>query len=183
MLYTIFTELTILLNEYLSAFYDIPEGMAELGMPGASADDSINKIRLFLLNIERETSLGIGCGADRGNNRGGFAFHSPAWHLNLYFAAAAVFEEKRYADALKILSKTMAFLQQHTSFKTGGGCSFTLEPVTLNMQELTNVWSILGGQYHPSVVCKLRILTIDGNEVSRTSERITRPDAQTHFNQ
>lgn len=177
MIYTIFAELTERLNEYLSAFYDIPEDIVSLGMPVSSGEEPVNKLQLFLLNLERETSMGIGS-ACRTDTNGRYPRYSPAWNLNLYFAVAAVFDEKRYADSLKLLSGALAFLQQNGTFRIAGSDTFTIEPVTLSMQELTNVWSILGGTYYPSAVCKLRMLTVDGREVKGTVEKITRPDLQ-----
>ncbi len=175
MIYTILAELTERLNEYLSAFYDIPEEIVSLGMPVSSGEEPVNKLQLFLLNLERETSMGIGS-ASRTDTGGRYPRYAPAWNLNLYFAVAAVFDEKRYADSLKLLSGALAFLQQSGTFRTAGGDTFTIEPVTLSIQELTNVWSILGGTYYPSAVCKLRMLTVDGREVKGTVEKITRPD-------
>lgn len=177
MLNTIFTELTERLNEYLNAFYDIPEEIVSLGMPAGAGEETTNNLQVFLLNLERETSMGIGPAyqANTGNRYGRYL---PAWNLNLYFTVAAIFEDKRYADSLKLLSKALAFLQQNSTFRTSDGNSYTIEPVTLSIQELTNVWSILGGRYYPSVVCKVRMLTIDGKEIKGTAEKITRPDLQ-----
>lgn len=177
MIYTIFAELTGRLNEYLGAFYDIPEDIVSLGMPVTSGEEPVNKLQLFLLNLERETSMGIGS-VSRTDANGRYPRYSPAWNLNLYFAVAAVFEEKRYADSLKLLSGALAFLQQNGTFRIAGGDTFTIEPVTLGIQELTNMWSILGGTYYPSAVCKLRMLTIDGKEIKGTRETIRHPDVQ-----
>ena len=31
---------------------------------------------------------------------------------------------------------------------------------------MNNVWTLLGGQYYPSVVCKIRRLVIDAEEIT-----------------
>ena len=179
MLYTVLTELTALLNEYLNAFYDVPEGMAELGSPDTSDEEPANKLLVTLLNIERETAMGI-AGNYQPASGGTSAQKNPAWHLNLYFTVAAVFDKKRYAESLKALSKALGFLQQQSTLRLADGQAFSLEPVTANTQELTNLWSILGGKYYPSVICKIRKLTIDGNEIKSTARQVGGLDTHTY---
>lgn len=36
----------------------------------------------------------------------------------------------------------------------------------LSAQDTNNIWTTLGGQYYPSVMCKLRRLVVDANEAS-----------------
>lgn len=179
MLYTVLTELTGLLNEYLNAFYDVPEGMAELGSPDISDEEPANKLLVSLLNIERETAMGIAGNYQPVAGGSTSAQQNPAWHLNLYFVVAAVFDKKRYAESLKALSKALGFLQQQSAFRLSDGQRFTLEPVTADTQELTNLWSILGGKYYPSVICKIRKLTIDGHEIQSTATQVGGIDTQT----
>lgn len=160
------------LNEYLSGFYEVPEKLADLGFPGGSGpEEGENRILLSLLNVERESAIGIaaGTGENAPGNAGG---RMPAWHLNIYFVAAAVFEGKRYEDGLKMLSGTLNFFQQQGVFQQPDGRKFTVEPVSVSLPELANVWSILGGKYYPSVVCKVRMLTFSGNELSGTARRV-----------
>ncbi|MEO4796856.1 hypothetical protein ABHZ39_14915 [Bacteroides uniformis] len=38
---------------------------------------------------------------------------------------------------------------------------------------MNNVWTLLGGQYYPSVVCKIRRLSIDGGSIAVVAERPT----------
>ena len=175
MVHLILTTVTDLLNEYLNGFYDVPEGIVELSMPDPSGEDTVNKLLLSLYNIERETSMGI-ANAYHPKQDGSFIQTTSPWYLNLYFIVAAVFDEKHYVESLKILSKAISFFQQTPSFRLSGGETFTIEPVTLNTQELTNVWSIMGGKYYPSIACKLRLLTVKEDEINRTVERITQTE-------
>lgn len=48
-----------------------------------------------------------------------------------------------------------------------------LEPITISMQELSNIWSILGGHYYPSILCKARIISFDGTEIKDIKQRIS----------
>lgn len=160
------------LNEFLGSYYDLPEGMAELGEIGGGRGEVVaNKMVVSLLNIEREGAMGIN---SRFKNAEGdrMVQGAPAWHLNIWFVVAAVFEEKRYAESLKMLSTAIVFLQRNNLLRTDGRQRFMIEPVTLDMQELTNLWSMLGGHYYPSVVCKIRMLTFDSGEIKKTVSRI-----------
>lgn len=159
------------LNEYLTGFYEVPEKLAALGVPGEGGmEESENRIMISLLNVEREAATGISAGI--GGGSGGAFVRQPAWHLNIYFVVAAVFEGKRYEDGLRMLSGALGFFQQYGVFQQPGGGKFTVELVSLSIQELSNVWSILGGKYYPSAVCKIRMLTLDGNNVSGTAHRV-----------
>lgn len=166
------------LNEFLSGFYNRPEIIAEEGVINTPANEEEgDKIILSLLSIERETAMGINSAY---KNTGGNTFNrqSPPWHINLNIVIAAVFSEKRYADSLKILSDSLSFLQQNSPIDLPGGQKITIELLTLSFQELSNVWSMLGGHYYPSVVCKVRMLTFDGNEIRTTTSKVK----DTHIN-
>ena len=78
---------------------------------------------------------------------------------------AAVYDERRYAGSLSVLSDTLKFIQSVPKFEVEG-TTYTVEIVTLSPQDLNNVWTLLGGQYYPSVVCKLRRLVIDAEEIT-----------------
>lgn len=55
------------------------------------------------------------------------------------------------------------------------GAGYTVEVANLSTQDMNNVWTLLGGQYHPSVVCKIRRLAIDGGEISTGGKTADRP--------
>ena len=76
-----------------------------------------------------------------------------------------------------VLSDTLEFIQSMPRFETEGH-RYTVELVPMSTMDLHNIWTTMGGQYHPSVICKVRGLVIDsgtlvsgstaakGNEVS-----------------
>lgn len=172
MIYDVLSVITEKLNDYLNSFYDLPETLAVLSEPGGEeAEEGMNRMQVSLLNVEREGAAGFstGFGSEAGNH---VSKRTPAWHVNLYLVVAAVFEDKRYADGLKMLSIAVSFLQSQTVFVLPGGQKFTIELVSLSIQELTNVWSILGGRYNPSIVCKVRMLTFDSTEMRGVVTRV-----------
>jgi len=131
-----------------------------------------NKIVISLVNIERETGGGINfksnAVSDRLYNR-----TLPGWQLNLYVLFAAVFTEKQYEESLQILSSTLHFLQKNKNWIIPGTTfEFSIEPVNLSFSELSNLWSICGSTYYPSILCKIRTIDIDNNEISKLPRAI-----------
>lgn len=122
-----------------------------------------------MLNMERETVQGI---ANRGRTGGISGYKYPAIHLNIYILIAAVYNGRRYKEALSILSQALAFLQSTPVVQPDNGDSFPIEVVAPSLQDLSNIWSAHGGHYHPSVVCKIRGLSFDAEEIKRTQSNI-----------
>ena len=157
---------TARLDEYLRRKFLQPEGVAEVGFIGNGSEERPCKLIVSLVNIERETAAGISGGIRRNNSE--YERSYPPLLFNLDLMLAAVYDEKRYPESLSVLSETLTFVQSHPSFESEGQL-FTIEIVTLSAQDTNNIWTTLGGQYYPSVMCKLRRLTIDAREASGSS--------------
>ena len=123
-----------------------------------------------LLNVERETSGSSSAPVQRTGD-GRYA-RMPPLLLNLNIMLAAVFDGRQYAESLSLLSDTMRFIQSVPKF-TVEGADYTIEVVNISTQDMNNVWTLLGGQYYPSVVCKIRRLSIDGGSIAVVAERPT----------
>ena len=136
------------LDEYLHHKFPQPEGMAEVGFIGSGAGEKPCKLIVSLVNIERETAGGISAGISRNSSD---------------LMLAAVYDEKRYAESLSVLYESLLFIQSHPYFELDGQ-KYTVEIVTLSVQDINNIWTTLGGQYYPSVMCKLRRLAVDAEE-------------------
>lgn len=156
------------LEEHLGYLYDLPDGLVQLGGIPSSSEEAPNKLILSVLNLERETAMGINY-TFRKEKSGDMMEQAPAWNLNVSILLASVYNDLRYADSLKVLSSAIHYIQQKSSFSYSNERHFTIEMVTLNIQELTNIWSLFGGHYYPSIVCKLRMLTFDGDRVLSTT--------------
>lgn len=131
-------------------------------------------ITVSLLSMERDTSAGIAFTkknvSDKFSSKG-----NPPWNMNLYILVSAVFPQKQYEEALQLITHALKVLQENQIlFFEQSGTHFTLEPVNLTLQELSNVWSISGGSYHPSVICKVRTITIDSNTITQIDSSINR---------
>lgn len=158
------------LDEYLRRKFPQPEGVAEVGFIGNGSEERPCKLIISLVNIERETAGGISGGIHRNGSE--YERNYPPLLLNLDLMLAAVYDERRYTESLSVLSETLTFMQSHPCFDLNGQ-RYTLEIVTLSVQDINNIWTTLGGQYYPSVMCKLRRLTINSEETSGSTS-ITR---------
>lgn len=173
MIKKILTHYTSRLDEYLGRLHHQPEGLAEVGSIGAGASEKPGKLIVSLLSVERETAGGINAPVQRTADK--YARMAPPLLLNLNLMLAAVYDEKRYGESLSVLSDTLKFIQSVPAFELDG-VGYTVEIVTLSPQDINNIWSTLGGQYHPSVMCKLRRLVIDADEATSSGRTVKQPD-------
>ena len=162
------------LDEYLGRTHRQPEGVATVGLIGTAAEETPNKLVVSLVNLEKEAT---GDSVYMRSTSGNYAGTLAPLLLNMHIMLAAVYESKRYAESLSVLSDTLEFIQSMPRFETEGNRS-TVELVPMSTMDLHNIWTTMGGQYHPSVICKVRGLVIDsgtlvsgstaaqGNEVS-----------------
>ncbi|HKZ66673.1 MAG TPA: DUF4255 domain-containing protein [Chitinophagaceae bacterium] len=93
---------------------------------------------------------------------------NPAVHLNLTLLFTAIKSATAYEPALENLQKVILFFQGKYVFDhintpdlDPGIEKLILEMVSMNTEQLNHIWSILGGKYHPSVVYRVRMITID----------------------
>ena len=176
MIKKILTDYTKRLNEYLTRFHNQPEGLATVGLIGKGGEDSPCKMVVSLLNLERETAGGIGSPVR--HTSGGYVSTPPPILLNLNVMMAAVYDEKRYAESLSVLSSTLTFVQSTPRFSIKNEW-YTVEMVPLSTMDLHNIWTTMGGQYYPSVVCKIRRLVIDAGEIKSSGKMAQNTNVET----
>lgn len=172
MIRKILTTYATRLEEHLSRFHNQPEGLATVGQIGNSTEEKPNKMVVCLLSVERETTGGIAAHMQRTED--GYARMQPPLLLNINVMLAAVFDERQYEESLSMLTDTLRFIQSVPKFEVDGE-SYTIEIVNLSVQDQNNMWTLLGGQYYPSVVCKIRRLCIDGKRIATEGKTADRP--------
>jgi hypothetical protein len=153
------------LNNYLDASFHGPEKaavLASLSNPDATMIEK--KLVLSLVNIERETS--IGSTGFVGRNNGAYGKINPTLYLNLYVLLSASYANN-YGLALTMLGHAMAFFQAKWGFDPQNSASFppgmnqmSMELVSLSMAELSTLWAVLGSDYLPSAMYKLRMVSV-----------------------
>ena len=116
MIRKILTTYAARLDEYLARSHRQPEGVAEVGLIGSAGEQCPNKLVVSLVNLEREAS---GDGGYMQRAATGYAGRRQPLLLNMHIMMAAVYEDKRYAEALSVLSDALTFIQSLPWFEVG----------------------------------------------------------------
>lgn len=154
------------MEQYIRSFVHQPEGVVEVGVVAGQGEEEPCKIQLFLLNVEQETTTG-GMITKGGYTGAPSGVRSTPLCVNLNVVIASVFTDKRYKDSLSFLSLALTFLQSISAFSTDDGFKYSIELMSPSLQDQSNIWTLFGGKYYPSVVCKIRRLVFDSNEIKR----------------
>ncbi|MCO4294448.1 DUF4255 domain-containing protein [Solitalea sp. MAHUQ-68] len=127
----------------------------------AGSDIIISLINIEENRISREPDYFI-----RRDN--GILMKNPAIHLNLTLLFTSVKPTTAYGKSLENLQHVMEFFQRKFVFDHSNTPSLhanieklILEMITLNLQQLHEIWSVLGSKYYPSVMYRVRMITID----------------------
>jgi hypothetical protein len=163
------------LNQYLKNAFELTEDVVAvsniLEQDGSLAAHVANKVVVFLVNIEKDSTAG-----NRPEQRSLGAVRNPSGYpplrLNLYLMFAASFGGKNYPESLKFISNTIAFFQRSPVFdhQTCPELDKRVEKLILDMEnislrDLSSLWGVLSGKYLPSVLYKVRMLTFDTDDV------------------
>jgi hypothetical protein len=161
------------LNQALQRAYRLTEELVVVSSlyepDGSLAANVNNKMTVFLANIEHDT---MPTQRPRPSQTTGRQALMPApVSLNLLLMFAASFSAANYAEALKFVSSTIGFFQsspvlnhQNTPDMDARIDRLTLDLENLNIGDLSNLWGIFGGRYVPSVLYRLRLITIDSGQ-------------------
>lgn len=176
------------LNGHLRRMLHVPEdvvvvsNLQEIG--GTPVTSSTNKLVLFLSGIERDTLAHRTRDTSWGGADGIVQRAAPVY-LNLLVMCAANFSGGHYPEALKFLSAAIAYFQGNPSFdhQNTPDMDARLEGLALNMENLTShemhsLWSIHGGRYVPSVLFRVRMITLQSGVIRGRDASISQVDAQ-----
>jgi hypothetical protein len=92
---------------------------------------------------------------------------NPAVHLYLTLLFTSVRHEGGYGKALESIQNTISFFQKkyvfdHSNSALDSGIErLILEMLSMNLEQLHQLWSMLGGKYHPSVAYRMKMVTLD----------------------
>lgn len=140
---------------------------------GAPAAGAAHRLCAFLVNLERDAVPGMPAHTLGSGDR--MARSAPPVQLNLLVMFAANYGGSTYPEALKLISSTIACFQATPVLdpQNSPGLDPRIDKLTLNIEplslhDLSTLWGVLGGRYVPSVLYRVRLLTIDARK----------PDAQ-----
>ena len=138
-----------------------------------------NSILLTLINVEEE-KVGKSQTSYIELSNGVISKINPEIKLNLYLLFSANFGEDKYNEALKFLSLIISFFQNKNVFNHQNSPELNekiekiiVDLYTLNLEQQNHLWAALGAKYMPSVVYKIRMLTIQELEVKTEAPSIT----------
>ena len=144
---------------------------------GAFAVTTENRLICTLFNIEQE----------RANlnapTKGGSAMNPP-FNLNLYVLLSAFYSPDNYVDALRTISFTIGFFQGKPVFTNSNTPELprsipkmVIEIVNMDLKDISNFWATLGAKQLPSILIKVRMLSIASDSIQEEVRRITSIDA------
>ena len=120
-------------------------------------------------------------------------YKNPPKHFNLTIIfgannAAATDKQQAYLQALQHIQIIIGFFQSQNVFDRNnspdlpeGIDKLVFELVNLNLEQLHHLWGMLGGKYIPSVVYKMRLVTIDDAQEEREAPLITQIKINDHL--
>ena len=177
------------LNQALKRRLDLKEDKVQLSNlvnpDGSLAMLEDNKVVVTLIRAEEETVI-------KGNdwvrsNSGTTSKGYPPVHLNLFVLFTASFYQGNYSESLKFLSEVVGFFQSKSMFnrQNSPGLDPAIDKLIAelyksNFQELSHIWGMMGAKYLPSVIYKVRMVTIDQGQVRDQAPSISgsAPDNQ-----
>ncbi len=136
---------------------------------GSVPEVNKNKVILSLINIEKETIQPFYVRHQQMAN-GSYADVNPDERYNLYVLVSSNFDN--YQESLKFLNEVILFFQINAMVNA---YSFANLPIGLerlefeiekiNYQQMQGLWTAMGAKYQPSVIYKMRLINIQGNQV------------------
>lgn len=164
------------LNKEIKMTYGIDEDrviVSSLINPDGTVTENIeNKIIISVINLEHETTVKSLGNYAQGDNK--FGKKSPPVYLNLYLLVSANYDSGNYLEALKMLSTVIGVFQANTFFTQQKNPEMqspleklTFEIFNLPINELSHIWSGIGAKYVPSIVYKMRMITIEENLIQK----------------
>jgi len=163
------------LNFYLKSRFAVAEDKVLISnlvnQDGTPAISEADKVVITLVNIQEESI---------GSRRSGLDGMNRPINLNLYVLFSAYFIDGNYSEALKFLSAVISFFQANVVFNQVNTPDLplnieklTFEIVNQDLQSQSHLWGTLGGKYIPSVIYKVRMITIQESNMDIDTPRIS----------
>jgi len=159
------------LNQQLASPETAPEDAAVLmdfGDGSGQAPEAQDKIVVIVANITQDT-------VTRNLTRSQLPSELRQSPVSLYIhlVVAANFAPDKYARGLNALSRAIEFFQScpvltpHNTpgLQAAGIDRLSIEMESLGLDTVSQLWGVLGGRYLPSVVYRVRTVTIDSGAV------------------
>jgi hypothetical protein len=187
MIYSALNVIVVKINDYLKLKFSSNGNYLELSnlldQDGSLATIDTNKIIATLVNIEKETAIGMNHQM-RSNDNGKYTSMNPPVFINLYVLFTSVYTGKNYTEGLKFISSIIEYLQGVLVFDHSNTPQLspkidklTFEIVNLDMQNLSQLWGAIGGKYMPSILYKVRMLSFDQEYIKAEPVSVSQPNS------
>jgi len=169
------------LNRQLMAQYGLTENAVVLNnvinTSGSVPAKNQNKMVLSLINLEHETNRQFN-GRYTSNANGQYTNITPFVRFNMDVMMVSNFDD--YDETLKFLDATVAFFQSNTSLSAQNSSDIPagLEKLEFDVEKISyydmhSLWSAMGAKYQPSIVYKVRLVTLQANQIEGLPPTIT----------
>lgn len=151
-------------------------------LDGRVSDRARNKIAMILAGLHSEKTGGGHAGpvAVRGDQ---YAMMAAPLNLNLSLLFLANFSDENYATGLAMLSRTIAFFQEHPVFMAeqlpglpDEVDRLALDFVSLDLTQTNHLMAMLGLKYLPSALYRMRTLSFAGTSFTSVAPQVRRAD-------
>ena len=166
MIYQAISTISQVINDYLKNRFSIVEDKVVVSnlvnADGSVAVTEPDKIIISLANLQQETV----------SHRGKAGTNKPV-NLNLFILVSAHFESENYVEGLRYLSGVISFFQANKTLNhantpdlDNGIEKLSFEIVNQDLQNLSHLWGSIGSKYMPSVLYKVRMVSIQDGDLS-----------------
>ncbi|PCJ21787.1 MAG: hypothetical protein COB04_02380 [Gammaproteobacteria bacterium] len=167
------------LNQYLQASFDEQQDVVVVsnvtehdGSPVAYAN---NRLVLSLIRIEKDTfPQAKPPGQPMGHDG------KRLLHFNLYILLMANFSGERYSEGLEMMSSCIRYFQRTPYYDHGNSPDLdrSIEKLILDVENIDfdqqpGVWNSVGGKCMPSIMYKVRMISVDDIGVEQMPGRLT----------
>ena len=170
-------------NAYLKLKADITDDKVALNnilsQDGSTSHLPDNSILLSLVNIEEDRILANSKDIYKEVSDDSISKINPPVHLNLYVLFSANFSEDNYIEAIKFLSYIIGFFQGYPVFNHQNSSELNeniekliFDLYNMNFEQQNHLWGTLGAKYMPSVIYKVRLVTIQEDIAIETRRKI-----------
>ena len=144
----------------------IPAVLGNIGEILAGNNNAADELVISLINIEENRVARNPQNFVRNGTE--IRMKNPAVHLDLTLLFTSVRLDGGYEMALQSIQQAILFFQGNYVFDhintpvlDPGIEKLIMDLFSLNFEQLHQLWAMLGGRYHPSVIYRMRMITID----------------------